>query len=1211
MKFTVTGISLVASCLSFPALVAQEASHVANRLNPGIVVEQVAKNSEAVKAGVRQGDVLLQWSRETTHGEIQSPFELAAIEMEQGPRGTVTVEGLRGTEKKAWTLGPETWGIQARPVLSESLLAVYSEGRDLARAGKEKQAEERWRAVAGQVRGTSPLWLRSWLLFHVAEMQADARQWRESDAAYQEALQSAVTTGPEVQAHLLRAWAKTYQQRSDWPNAEKYYQQSITQNRKLNSENLMSAANYEDLGTVSRLRGDPAKAEEYFRQALEIRQKLAPGSLDVARSFNTLGIQARRNGDLAKAEEYHRRALEIRQRLAPGSLAVAASLNNLGSVTRQKGDLDRAEEYQSQSLKIKRELAPGSIDVADALNNLGIVLWQRGDLARAENYWREGLEIRQKLTPESLDVASSLSNLGMTADERGNRVKAEEFYRQALAIQQKLAPGSLDVAYTLNNLGEVAFNRGDLVKADDYYQQALEIKQKLAPASLDLAGTLSNLGELARQRGDLAKAEDYCRQALDIRQKLAAGSLDVSDSLNNLGKLALERKALGKAEEYFRLALEIRQRQSPASLAVADSLYNLGQVALELRDLGKAEDYCRQAVAIRSKLAPESKEQAESLASLARMVERKGELDLAAQLYEQALKALEGQTAQMGAAEEVRADFRAQHGKYYRGYIDLLVRQGRPRLAFDVLERSIAQTLLETLAASNIDIHRGADPRLLEKERSLQADIKAKSNRRVRLFAENHSSEQIKAVEKEISNLTAEYQDVEAQIRSSNPAFAALTHPRALSASEVQEKLLDTDTLLLEYSLGEERSHVFVVSADSLEVVELPKRAVIENEAQRVYDLLTERNRQKEDETYAAKAARIARAEAEYSIAVDQLSKTILEPIEARFTRTRLVIVGDGALYYVPFAALPSFRRGKALAAPLSAEHEIITLPSASVLATLRRDRVSRKPGTKMIAVLADPVFDREDTRVKAAAVNGRRGGTHTARAADDTQEEPGQAESSRVLANLMRSAADVGWEQERKGQVYLPRLQFSRQEANEITMLAPAGQSLKALDFEASRATAVSPRLADYRIVHFATHAFLNSEHPELSGLVLSLVDEHAKPQNGFVDLQDIYNLELPADLVVLSACETGLGRRIEGEGLVGLTRGFMYAGANRVVASLWNVNDQATAELMRFFYEALLRHGMRPAAALRAAQLQMRSHKRWSSPYFWAAFQIQGEWK
>jgi CHAT domain-containing protein len=169
----------------------------------------------------------------------------------------------------------------------------------------------------------------------------------------------------------------------------------------------------------------------------------------------------------------------------------------------------------------------------------------------------------------------------------------------------------------------------------------------------------------------------------------------------------------------------------------------------------------------------------------------------------------------------------------------------------------------------------------------------------------------------------------------------------------------------------------------------------------------------------------------------------------------------------------------------------------------------------------------------------------------------------------------------------------------------------MQALDFEASRTTALRPELGEYRIVHFATHGLLNNIHPELSGIVLSLVDKEGHQQDGFLRLQDIYNLKLPAELVVLSACQTGLGKEIKGEGLIGLTRGFMYAGAPRVVASLWNVDDLATAELMKLFYQRMLKDGLPAGAALRAAQLELSRQKRWASPYFWAGFVLQGEWK
>jgi CHAT domain-containing protein len=208
----------------------------------------------------------------------------------------------------------------------------------------------------------------------------------------------------------------------------------------------------------------------------------------------------------------------------------------------------------------------------------------------------------------------------------------------------------------------------------------------------------------------------------------------------------------------------------------------------------------------------------------------------------------------------------------------------------------------------------------------------------------------------------------------------------------------------------------------------------------------------------------------------------------------------------------------------------------------------------------------------------------------------------------LEKSARDVGVAREG---LRIPRLLGSRQEANGIAAFVPPEQAMKVLDFKANKATATSAELSQYRIVHFATHGLLNSEHPELSGVVLSLVDEEGKPQDGFLRLHEVYNLNLPADLVVLSACQTALGKEIKGEGLVGLTRGFMYAGSARVVAGLWKVDDEATAELMKRFYQGMLKEGQRPAAALRAAQVSMLNEKRWQAPYYWAAFVLQGEWK
>jgi CHAT domain-containing protein/tetratricopeptide (TPR) repeat protein len=1302
------GIHLLASILFFhPALPVEVAQTLSNPISgpsqSGVAIEKVNRDFEGDKAGLQAGDIVLRWSRGDSQGELESPFDLIAVEIEQAPRGTVILQGLRGNQQKVWSLGQDRWDLQGRFSFAGAESLSYDEAQALATSGRLKEAAEKFRALAA-LPGTSHSPLRdTWLLFHLAQLEAEARSWNESDLAYRESVEKAKAS-PRIQAQLLRDWAKTFERRSSWEQAEEHYRQAAELDRS-NSNDFGRAMDIDGLASVTRSRGEVTKAEEYCRQALKIRQELAPGSLAVAMSLNSLGDLEDERGNLVQAEDSYRQALAIGEKLAPRGLHVSGSLTGLGFVAVDRSDLVHAEAYAQQALAIRERLAPDSLEVATSLNSLGKVADLRGDETKAESYYRQALAIRERLAPEGLAVASSLHNLAVAADERGDTEQAWEYYLRALAIRERLAPGSLVLSYTLNNLGNLSGDRGDLAKADEYYQRALEIRQRLAPGSPAVAMTLGNLGVMARDRGDLVEAEEYYRKALEIRQRVTPGGLEVALIFNNLGNLNMDRGDLAKAEAYYRRALEIREKIAPGSLAVSISLGGLGQVADERNDLktaaeyyrraleikeqrtpgslyearslanlgdvyrrqgdfskaeehlrrafaiqekmtpfgedtaytlerlsevrrdrgdpGEAEQLCRRAVHIFGQLSPMSADHAEALALLASLLRGQDQWDEAAQVYAQALHVLEGQTNRLGGSADVRAEFRARHQDYYREYIDLLLSQGKPEAAFEVLERSRARTLLETLAAARVDIRRGVDPGLIRKERSLQVELKAKSEWRVQLLSDKKSDEQVKAVEKEISVLTGEYQDVQAQIRLNSPVYSALTQPQPLSAGQVQGQLLDPGTLLVEYSLGEKRSHVFVVSANALQAFELPKRALIEAASRRVYELLTERNRGGRHEEPGARAARIAQADAAYPQAAARLSRMVLGPLAGKLAARRLLIVSDGALHYIPFAALPVRVNGKSQA-PLAAQHEIVNLPSASVLAVLRREQLGRPRAAKSVAVFADPVFDSRDARVRRSGLSEPhnasqvRSGDSEAPAGEAREKGQAQASSefaagdeSLELEQLTRSIADTGRGRTRGGELYLPRLQFTRREAEEIVSVTPPGQNFKAVDFNANRATATNSDLANYRIVHFATHALLNSKHPELSGLVLSLVDERGWRQSGFLSLEDIYNLNLPVELVVLSACETALGKGVEGEGIMGLTRGFMYAGASRVVASLWNIDDRATADQMKYFYRAMVGQEMRPAAALRAAQLKMRQDPRWSAPYFWAAFQIQGEWK
>jgi CHAT domain-containing protein len=564
---------------------------------------------------------------------------------------------------------------------------------------------------------------------------------------------------------------------------------------------------------------------------------------------------------------------------------------------------------------------------------------------------------------------------------------------------------------------------------------------------------------------------------------------------------------------------------------------------------------------------------------------------------------------QQMTSPELRASYVADNHNRYDLLIDVLQRlhaqnpeHGYAAAALHVSERARARVLLESLVDARIDLRQGIDATLLERERTLQKQLNDASAQLSRLLADGNP-EQHDAAEQTLQHLSAEFQKLQTQIREQSPHYASVTQPRALDLAEIRNAVLDDDTVLLEFALGPQRSWLWAVTTNTLKTIELPARGKIDAAARSLYEQFTARQKRR-GETSVAYAERVRAADArlaEESAAVSQmLLGGIAGELQQEWRTKRLAIVAAGALEYLPFAALPvpeliqDVAAGRAQApharrasrTRLAADHEIVSIPSASVLAVLRREIVGRAPAPRQLAIVADPVFDGTDPRV-------RRGP-----AGPPVVNDPTASRAIEVMDSLYTRGA-------------LSRLPFSREEADAISTLARQADVFTAVDFKASRETVLGGALSGYRIVHLATHGLIDSERPALSSLVLSLVDPRGRRQNGYLRLADIYNLRLDAELVVLSACQTALGKEIRGEGLVGLTRAFIYAGAPRVVASLWQVSDLATAELMKRFYRGMLQQHLSPAAALRAAQVQMSQDPRWASPYFWAGFVLQGEWR
>ncbi|MBA3711341.1 MAG: CHAT domain-containing protein [Pyrinomonadaceae bacterium] len=870
---------------------------------------------------------------------------------------------------------------------------------------------------------------------------------------------------------------------------------------------------------------------------------------------------------------------------------VAWSLSNIGGANSSLGRYEKALEYDEQALAIYRELKNRAGE-GNSLNDLGGVYYRLSRYEKAIEYHEQALVISREVKDRAGE-GIALNNLGIANYGMSRYEKAIEYHEQALVISREVNDWDSE-ARALNSLGIAYRKLGRYEKAIEYFEQALVIHRR----EKDRAGegvVLNNISGAYANLNRYEKAIEYLEQGLAIYRELKNRNFE-GIALSNLGyfyeNMNRYEKAIGYLEQALTIDREVKNRNGEGV-----TLHNLGDAYYNLKRYDKAIEYLAQALAIHREVKDRDGE-TYILYSLARAERDTDNLPAARARIEDGLKITESLRSDIFSPES-RASFLANVQNSYQLYTDLLMRQHRAEptkgfdaLAVEVSERQRARSLLDLLTESGTDLRQGIAPALIEREETLAKEL----NDKAQALTQAPKPEQIAALKREISQLEIDYERAQTAIRKASPHYAALTQPQPLKLTEIQAQL-DADTLLLEYALGEERSYLWAITKDSLTSYELPKGKLIEKNARQVYELLTARSTNQRGETPPQRRERIAQAEAKLPAAAQELSRTLLTPVAAQLGNKRLVIVADGALQYIPFAMLPSPVVGRNQ--PLIVGHEVVSLPSASALAIQRAELAGRQPAPKMLAVIADPVFDRTDERFKTAAPEAN----------DKAQTQTIAFADARNIEHLAEKSDNKSGITTRT--LVIPRLPFTRQEANQLMALTSKTSSFRAMGFQASRATVLDPTLGQYRYVHFATHGLLDSERPGLSSLVLSMVDAQGKPQDGFLRANDIYNLKLPAELVVLSACQTGLGKDVKGEGLIGLTRGFMYAGAARVVVSLWSVNDKATADLMTKFYQKMLKQGERPAAALRAAQVEMWKQKQWQSPYYWAAFTLQGEWR
>jgi CHAT domain-containing protein/tetratricopeptide (TPR) repeat protein len=929
----------------------------------------------------------------------------------------------------------------------------------------------------------------------ISHFEEALTNWRAARAAFEEAA-------------TLATMGMTYAQMGQRQKAFDHANQAVLR-AQASDDRRIEGWTLVDLGAVLNNFGDKKKAIEVCKRARTF-MRAVEDRLGEGAACNCLGRGYFQSGETRKGLSYFERTVQISLEIHDRT-TLAAVRNNLGIVYSSLGEYQRALENYELSLEWQRASA-NSTGEALALNNLGSAYWEMGEYQKSLDSHMAALAISERLGFRAQRM-TNLHNVASVHYSLGDTQRALRFYQEAIALGREIND-PYRLGGSLNNIGLIYADLGDQRRALECYTEALKFRRAVS----DLEGeatTLTNLGKTYRKLGDQEKARDSLDRAVEIlrrsgnRRRLASALLAFGDLYRETGD---RERTLASLEEALEIARAIHDRRNEA-----DTLGRLARMELDAGNLAKSREWADQAIAV--------------VESIRFSV----------------------------ASPKFRASFFAAEREIEELEIDLLMRlhAQQPQKGFDVAalsasEAGRARSLLDLLAESGAEIRRGVDRTLLDRESELQRLIAGKAEQQTRILSSKHSETEAAATQRELDSMGADLEQVQSRIRESSPQYVALKRPETLAVHEIQTKVLDDETILLEYALGAGKSFLWVVTCTSVDAFELPPRTAIEAVAKRVLEL-----------------ARMQRTDDALVTAAAEATHMLLDPAAKRIANKRLLIVGEGVLQLLPFGALPEPGAAKNGVAPLIVNHEIVTAPSASVIAVLRQQVAGRQPAPKAIAILADPVFSPDDARIESV---------------------------SRPRTN---------------GATDFVRLRFSRHEADEIARLAPAGSTLKAVDFDASRERVMSNDLSEYRIVHFATHSILDNTHPELSGVVLSLVDRDGRPRNGFLRLYDIYNLRLNSDLVVLSACQTALGEDVRGEGVIGLTRGFLYAGAPRVLSTLWEIDDRTTAELMKQFYTGILARGERPAAALRAAQIALWKSKCWDAPYYWGAFTLQGEWR
>lgn len=1096
----------------------------------GLIVESLRDARAAAEAGLEVGDRLLLWQplREgapTTHQAFRSPFDLQYIESEESTLGPVRLIFERNGTRRTTTIGYE-WGLTARPRFGAELERLYDAA--LARTEDDPDgAVEALEALASDSEHDV------WLLYRAALVRRNADRRDGLGDAYRRAVDAARVRDQERDAGILmflggfglRAVGR-------WPETAEFFGEAASIFETVGAAGLRAAALDEQGEAVIRL-GRREEGVAILQEALESRQQAAPDSLAVASSYISL---ANLEVSVPERLRYVELALDIHARRAPGSRHHVTSLNNLGNAQWALGDLDGATRNLRAAEALILEQEPDGRRLAMVRGNLALVARARGDLGEAERSLLETLDYFETHEPTSPMTAETYSILGGLRRSLGDLDGARDFLNRALALWQERRPGGEGEISALKSLGDVALREGDLERARERLGAAFALSEAMGSVDDWSAAILVSMANVERTAERFSLASEYLERALNSYREHRPGSQQLAATEISFGHLRQKQERLGEAAAAFRRALDLGERIGPDSMLVARPLLGLAQVAVT-----------------------------------------EGRIDEALRLYARTIDVLEIQVGRAADTAIGRAQYRNEHRSMYQEYVDLLIRQGLVDRAFAVVERSRAQSFLAMLSERGVDLLAEVPEDLAARRRELDRDYEGLQSRLLR----GGSGSEAEQVLSELEELRRRREAVDRQVREASPRLASLSVPESIDSVRAQ-RALEPGTVALSYSVGDDSTQLLILTPTTLRAVEI---TVASDElARRVsaFRLLMSAGAVEVDGEATDRATTDPETTRHlFERAVDLYDLLIRPAAPEIDLASRLLVVPDGPLHVLPFAALRSGEVGDSY---LIQTHALRLTQSLSAELQLRSRTMGSSRRSSIVA-FGDP---------DPGPVEGA--GTESA--------------AARVRASL-RPLPGARREVESLHRVFDEALTYVGREASEerVKQLGDAAPYL-----------------------HFATHAVANEREPLDAGLVLSFPQAPESQENGFLQAWEIFEqLRIEARLVVLSACETGIGADLGADGILGLTRAFQFAGARAVMASLWQVADRSTAPLMVAFYEEL--DSGRPAdAALRAAQLRFlrgdvpevgrRSllsrvfrggdagveNGGLSHPYHWAGFQLYG---